>query len=258
MSPPTLTCYYCPAKEHPELGYEAGWVPIAAEESLDLLGYACPECAYFELFLESKHVDPIMNHPMINAAEAITKRWMAGHREGPKGQKPRMAWEHPADLVRLLGERPGEFSEAGQIQAMTIAWLHDLIEDGRKENGTRVTIEDLAKVPRQPTDPLAPHFGVFSETVLESVVQLTHVHGTTKIDYYRQLQDIPMIPKLVKCVDRICNLREGRATFKQLRWERYVSETEQYILPLAQALREETAEWLTRLLRNAMALPASP
>ena len=87
-------------------------------------------------------------------------------------------------------------------------------------------------------------------------MQLTHPEGITKIAYYETLKNINYLPKLVKCVDRICNLREGAEVFKQHRWERYVGETKLYILPLAQDLNEETAVWLTRLLHDAMALRA--
>lgn len=176
---------------------------------------------------------------------------MPGDRQGKPGQSARKAWEHPADLVALLGERPGEFSEAGQIKAMAMAWLHDVIEDGRKEDGSRVTAEDLYALVVGYDSERKPYL---DEAVIDGVVELTHPEGISKIAYYERLQEIGYIPKLVKCVDRICNLREGAGVFKPARWDRYVRETELYILPLARDLREETAEWLTRHLLAAMAL----
>ena len=188
-------------------------------------------------------------HRLPAQAEALAKRWMPGDRQGKPGQTPRKAWEHPADLVRLLSERPGEFSEAGQIKALAMAWLHDVIEDGRKEDGSRVTTSDLQGLVVGYGEPSGPYL---DEAVVEGVVELTHPEGITKIAYYETLSEIGYIPKLVKCVDRICNLREGAGVFKPARWERYVSETRTYILPLARDLREETAEWLTQHLHEAL------
>lgn len=196
-----------------------------------------------------------MRHRLISQAEALARRWMPGDRQGKPGVKARKAWEHPADLVALLEERPGEFSEAGQIKAIAIAWMHDLIEDGRKEDGSRVTASDLEGLVVGYEDPRADPY--LDPMIVEGVIQLTHPEGLTKIAYYETLAAIDYIPKLVKCVDRICNLREGADVFKPARWDRYVHETRTYILPLAQALREETAEWLTKHLHDAMALRVS-
>lgn len=184
--------------------------------------------------------EPMTSFKMVVQAEALAKRWMPGYRQGKPGDTLRKAWEHPQDLVRLLDERPGEFSEAGQAAAKAMAWLHDLLEDGKKEDGSVVTPEDLEQyVP---------------ERIVEGVIQLTHQEGHSKLDYYKTLREIDYFPKLVKCVDRICNLREGASSFTDKRWTRYTEETRLYILPLAQDLREETAEWLTRLLNEALAV----
>ena len=194
----------------------------------------------------------VRTHRLVLQAEALAKRWMTGYRHGRPGVDLRRAWEHPADLVTLLAERPGEFSEAGQVKAMAIAWLHDVIEDGRKEDGSRVAADDLRTLViehgNQEHEPYLDH------SVVDGVIQLTHVEGTSKISYYESLKDVDYISKLVKCVDRICNLREGMNVFSPLRWNRYVLETQKYILPLAKDLREETAEWLTENLLAARAL----
>ena len=174
----------------------------------------------------------------LERAERLARQWMPGFRQAQPGQEPRPSWEHPHDLVKLLAERPGDFSEAGQKMAICIAWMHDLLEDGVKEDGTPVTVSDLGPD--------------FDPRILDGVEQLTHPKGIDKLGYYRLLKDIDYLPRMVKCVDRICNLREGKLTFKPRRWERYVFETEQYILPLTEALRDETRDWLAQLLREAM------
>ena len=191
-------------------------------------------------------------HRLVLQAEALAKQLMTGYRHGRPGTAPRRAWEHPADLVALLAERPGEFSEAGQVKAMAMAWLHDVIEDGRKEDGRRFTANDLRSLVVGHDVPGREPY--LDNSVVDGVVQLTHAEGTSKVSYYETLKDIDYIPKLVKCVDRICNLREGVNVFSPLRWDRYVLETRKYVLPLTNDLREETAGWLSDGLLAAMEL----
>jgi len=37
---------------------------------------------------------------------------------------------------------------------------------------------------------------------------------------------------LIKILDRLANLREGRRVFTRRRWREYVAETEQHVVPL--------------------------
>lgn len=202
-------------------------------------------------------------HPMLTLAETLAKKWMVGYRQG---SPPRRAWEHPADLVRLLEERPGNFSSAGQVKAKAIAWLHDVLEDGLSEEGEPVGESDLlrysyALVPypdgKEGPPSEIPDDACLPPEVVRGVIQLTHRRGETKEDYYRTLSGIDYLPKLVKCVDRVCNLREGSKTFKPARWTRYVNETATYIVPLTASLNQDTSKWLRTLLLDAMALRPS-
>jgi len=202
---------------------------------------------------------------MIKLAEALAKQWMPGFRQGPKNRR---AWEHPQDLVRLLDERPGDYSAAGQMKAKTMAWLHDVLEDGVAEDGRRIVEADLRNYSFDYVEApdggllvpeVIPDGACLSPEVIEGVVQLTHKAGHTKDEYYQTLAGIDYIPKLVKCVDRVCNLREGAETFKPARWTRYVADTRKYVLPLTSALSKDTDKWLHALLCDAMALrPSSP
>lgn len=199
---------------------------------------------------------------MLALAESLAKQWMPGFREGPRR---RPAWEHPADLVRVLDQRPGDFSVAGQVKAKAMAWLHDVLEDG-KIDGQPVTVEDLQRhsyvmVAHPEGGFVLPEIiaddACLPPEVIEGVLQLTHKPGASKEDYYKTLAGIDYLPKLVKCVDRVCNLHEGAETFKPARWARYVRETQTYILPLADSLNKDTARWLRTLLLDAMALRPS-
>jgi (p)ppGpp synthase/HD superfamily hydrolase len=142
--------------------------------------------------------------------------------------------------VRLLSERRGDYSEAEQLMAVAMAWTHDLIEDGVKPDGSRVTAGDLRAHP-------------FDVRIIQGVIQLTNPHGVSKTRYYETLKNIDYLAKLVKCVDHICNLREGKDIFEPARWKQYVEETRTYIRPLAQTLRDETRDWLWLEMDRAMA-----
>lgn len=159
---------------------------------------------------------------MIEKAEQLARRWMPGLRQGPAKRK---AWEHPQDLVNLLTkemdfiETPAEEQE----RRIAVAWLHDILEDGKKEGGSSVVVADLEAE------------GVPTE-VIDDVLYLTAMGNKPKSEYLASLKHASTRAKLVKCVDRICNLREGKDAFKTKRWIRYVGETYYFIFPLAEEL----------------------
>lgn len=173
---------------------------------------------------------------------------MPGLRQGSS----RPAWEHPRDLVKLLHElRAAHPTEADEdpmfrqleeegFQAMVdIAWMHDLLEDGRKEDGTSVSADDLRKEG-------------FAVEVVEGVVALTHNEGEQKVEYLaRLIKTLKPKTAIVKCVDRICNLREGKPVFKDRRWARYVRETDDYIMPLLGLIQDPERSWLQGHLVSA-------
>ncbi len=176
---------------------------------------------------------------------------MPGMRQGPE---PRPAWMHPQDLVNLLesllpdvGSAPA-YGQAydkflADIRArqavIDIAWMHDLIEDGIKESNARVTKLDLSEQG-------------FSIDVVDDIVSLSHKPGEEKVVYLATLVDVSPRAKLVKLVDRICNLREGKDSFKDKRWARYVSETNRYVLPLLESVAVPLQATLEAMLNEAI------
>lgn len=160
---------------------------------------------------------------------------MPGHRQGAPGRPTREAWEHPQDLVALLTEVAS--SDADFQYMVTVAWLHDIIEDGRTEAGKPVTAEDL-------------HNEGFAGSVIADVELLTHTPGTPKSDYFDRIayQSNRRV-QIVKVVDRICNLRDGRDVFKDARWKRYIEETFEHVRHLT--LEVEPAD-LTRKLDDLL------
>jgi len=172
---------------------------------------------------------------------------MPGTRQGPGN---RAAWEHPQDLVRLLTELwglthpppPSEREKATYEHCIDVAWMHDLIEDGRKEDGSRVIEADLTAE------------GI-DYNIVFGVVSLTHDEAAdSKIAYLARLrQTLRFAEAKVKLADRICNLREGRTVFKDKRWARVINETNQYIVPLLELIeirdeQEQLRKWLSEAI----------
>jgi (p)ppGpp synthase/HD superfamily hydrolase len=174
-------------------------------------------------------------------AEEIAKRWMHGTRQGSL----RPAWAHPADVVVLLREMPGVRTPELDRFYEEVAWLHDIVEDGRKHDGSYVSSGDLTKE------------GISAE-VIDAVIALSHREGEDKVSYLVRLRDASPRVKTVKAADRVCNLREGLRTFKNARWGRYVRETQQFILPLLEDVPSFESVWLGALLVEAMAARSIP
>lgn len=159
---------------------------------------------------------------MIEKAQQLARRWMPGLRQGPAKRK---AWEHPQDLVHLLTREMNfiEVPAEEQAKRVAIAWLHDILEDGKKEDGSGVVVADLDAE------------GIPTE-VIDDVLSLTAMGDEPKSEYLASLKHASTRAKLVKCIDRVCNLREGKEAFKVRRWIRYVGETYYFIFPLAEDL----------------------
>lgn len=126
-----------------------------------------------------------------------------------------------------------------------VAWLHDIIEDGRKQDGSCVTSQDLIEQ------------GIVPK-VVEAVIALSQREGEDKVSYLVRLRGASSRVKVVKAADRVCNLREGKSTFKDARWGRYVRETRQFILPLLEDIPSLESAWFGALLAEAMAARSIP
>lgn len=163
---------------------------------------------------------------------------MPGLRQGPAKRK---AWEHPQDLVNFLTkemdfiETPAEEQE----KRIAVAWLHDILEDGKKEDGSGVVVADLEAE------------GIPTE-VIDDVLSLTAMGNEPKSEYLASLKHASPRAKLVKCIDRACNLRDGKKAFKVRRWIRYVGETYYFIFPLAEDLPTLECNYLRMALIKAV------
>jgi (p)ppGpp synthase/HD superfamily hydrolase len=170
-------------------------------------------------------------------AEELARAWMLGTRG--KGSDKRPAWSHPQDVVNAItNEMPGYHTQRSTL--IQIAWLHDVIEDGKLPNGDRPSVQSLFEA----HIPMEVAFGVGALTYLEG-------GSKSRIEYLVGLGKLTEVATIVKCVDRLCNLREGVGTFKDKRWIRYVGETLLFIHPLTEKLAQDTRIWLSgELLRT--------
>jgi (p)ppGpp synthase/HD superfamily hydrolase len=177
----------------------------------------------------------------VQIAKGLAQGWMRGMRQGRPGDPHRPCWQHPEDLVRLLVEEyPGKISDG----MLTVAWLHDIVEDGRKDDGHAVSFEDLRRED-------------IRASYVNDIATLTKGPDESKLSYLSRLRNAPISSprvRIVKCVDRICNLREGHLLFKDSRWSRYVGETYYFLLPLTEQVGGYEGEWLREKLCEAAAL----
>jgi len=180
--------------------------------------------------------------------ERLAKRWMTGFRKSiPPGGSPRSAWAHPQDIVKVIREElvrctPDEIVLQYLIR---VAWVHDVLEDGYKSDGSRVTEEDL-------------WLSEVDSQVISDVVAISRRQGEDKNVYLARLIYAPTRVKLLKCIDRTCNLREApKKDFAW--WDNYSVSTRKYILPLARSLHtpEGWDVWATGILEHALTLRPS-
>lgn len=180
--------------------------------------------------------------------ERLAKRWMTGFRKSiPPGGSPRSAWAHPQDIVKVIREELVKCTSDEVVlnYLIRVAWIHDVLEDGYHSDGSRVTEEDL-------------WLNEVDSQVIQDVVSISRRQGEDKDVYLARLIHTSMRVRLLKCIDRACNLREApKKDFAW--WDEYSASTRKYILPLARSLHasEGWDVWATGLLEHALTLRPS-
>jgi hypothetical protein len=180
--------------------------------------------------------------------ERLAKLWMTGFRKSiPPGGSPRSAWAHPQDLVKVIQEEliTCISDEVFLSYLIRVAWLHDILEDGWKSEGIRVTEDDLRMS------------GVEGQ-VIQDVVSISRKPGEDKGSYLARLIHTSMRVRLLKCIDRTCNLREAPKKDAAW-WDTYSASTRRHILPLARSLHNSEGwdVWATSILEHALTLRPS-
>ena len=94
--------------------------------------------------------------------------------------------------------------------------------------------------------------------MITNVLHLSQRPVESKIEYLARIRKgakegiLTVATVRVKLADRVCNLREGKDTFKPARWARVIKETKEYIVPMLDALPPFEKEWLGAKLKEAM------
>lgn len=126
-------------------------------------------------------------------------------------------YEHPVKVANYLLELD-VIDDLDQLDILICcAILHDILED------TKITYDIIVRE--------------FGDEVASRVKILSKEKGDDLKEYFKNVQ-IDLITALIKCSDRVHNLSTAIGTFKPERLQRYVNETEEYIIPIAKYLRE--------------------
>ncbi len=179
----------------------------------------------------------------IKLASELAKQFMTGTRK--KSSQP--AWTHPEAVAGLVTEvllQAEVFHEHENWyfvkDMIVLAWLHDIIEDGIKEDGSRVTSTDLvmAGIPL---------------VICGCVAEITHLEAKeTKEEYLKRLLGSGTIVKTVKVLDRIATLKEGKAVLGSVWAKQYAQKTEKGVMPLAKSIHGKLGMELSKRLAEAI------
>lgn len=162
---------------------------------------------------------------------------MAGTRDG----SGRPAWKHAEDVAETVQSYGWIHPEDWRFW-VCVAWLHDLLEDVGGMTLQRLAEELIA-------GGILPHR---AKALADSVRILSKSKGETE-EYFQRIQDCGQWQlSLIKILDRLANLTEGRKVFVRKRWNAYVEETERYVVPLVANVDSMLQERLLLQLGMAM------
>ena len=167
----------------------------------------------------------------------LAKRCMPGLRD----DSDRLAWEHAEDVARAVQEREWVHPDGWSFW-VCVAWLHDVIEDCDDMDEARLA-QELESA------------GSFQSRAQEMarMVQVLSKRKGEGPGYFQRIKECGHWQlSLIKVLDRLANLREGRRAFKRKRWLAYVKETEEHILPLLANVDEGLRVPLLLSLTTAM------
>ena len=173
---------------------------------------------------------------MILKAENLIRTRMKGFRMD--GKTP--SFMHPIQMFEVLEEMNAEtgnvLSEISMFEKLAvICLLHDVLED------TDTTYEEL--------------YEEFGFRVASSVEALTKKKeerfGTPElVEYFHRLQtNGGAFAQIVKCLDRIANLRD-LSRFTEYRRQRYFFETKMFVIPVASQIPDPWGVWLLEKLHE--------
>ncbi len=136
-------------------------------------------------------------------------------------------WTHPAAVsVIMQNECPVKQSE----EVITSALLHDILEDTDTE-----------------VDEINDKFGEKIASIVKTLTKNKEISDTK--NYFKGIKSSSIEAKIIKTCDRIHNLREIHLTNDEKRIKKYILETEEYIIPIINSMKDENLrEWAKKLI----------
>lgn len=145
-------------------------------------------------------------------------------------------FEHPRRVAVMLIERGVRDKDA-----ITTGLLHDVTEDTNTPHG--VIVDVFPNIIWERLYLLSKVVPLFDPVT----GQIYHRLKKPANDYFTAIAAADEVVRMVKCADRLDNLGDV-ANWKPERLTRYIAETEEYIIPIA----EKTDPWFLRELRTAI------
>ncbi len=187
---------------------------------------------------------------VVELAEILAKRWMRGTRKGSE----RSSWAHPQDVVGELYKMPywstdKGFPYQGDV-LLASAWLHDVLEDGTHHDDLPIEPVDILNVAWEEHQVQGPAWC----RVVEIVEELTCPSDdpAVKKQYLEDFLDASDEAIVIKALDRVVNLREGRETFSEGWHGRYARKTWDSFVPALATIAPPWGPWLMQQLLGAM------
>ena len=178
-----------------------------------------------------------MERAELVVCKGLAQKYMPGTRDG----SDRPSWKHAEDVAQAVARLESLHPEGWSFW-VSVAWLHDLLEDGEGLDQARLS-QDLEAS------------GIISGRAAElaRMVQILSKEKGEGAEYFQRIAQCGHWQlSLVKVLDRLANLREGRGVFTKKRWRAYVKETEENIVPLLANVEKEAAVGLLLELGRAM------
>ncbi|HZO87010.1 MAG TPA: HD domain-containing protein [Chthonomonadaceae bacterium] len=151
------------------------------------------------------------------AARAHSNQW----RRVASGVPPVPYIVHPLRVACILAEEWG----CRDRRALTACLLHDVLEDVPEADRARYA-QEIRKVAGKEV-----HDAIW--TLTKPAPGPAEVKAARDARYFSELRNAPRWVRLIKCADRVDNLRDARAWGDKAFWERYSSETIGWHLYLA-------------------------
>lgn len=160
-----------------------------------------------------KHL-PSAVHPAVETAFRLAERVHQGQGRKTKGEVPIPYITHPLRVALILAEE----WECAEAETLAAALMHDVIEDAQPPES-----------PEQLSLEIRRNFGTEVENAIWTLSKPTpgpmEVRTARDARYFSELRKAPEWVRLIKCADRVDNLRDARAWGDKEFWSRYSSET---------------------------------